>query len=458
MTSIKAGNFSNIRKSKYVSVLYWTLFYTYTFLIATNWFIYETPFVTDSFSSALLYSHIALLGSIIVGFFFLHKRNLDIPKRVLNVVVVIMILFGSIFYSVRTHLAYILILAILLGQLADCSLLTYIYEMNNSERLFGIVGCHLLVAMIAAVNCFFTRETATYYWVLFALALAAAVCCFFEKKSDEPLAIVNEPFHKKLYVPLVLASFGAFFSVCSSMCIIAKTTTTLPDARYFYYGGAVLGAIAYYLFYRFADKPATLTLSAGFASSTICIALYLAAKNNAFYFVAAVFGGAAFNFCMMNLYYILCTIIKKFGSSNMLKIAPISMNFVGILTAIAYWCVCRYLSSYALYVILIVCLAGNVVILTTSVLWEKGLSLTAKQEEYVRLDPTVTKEYAYEVVGLTEREKEVAEYLMAGLSLKEISAKLYVSENTVKTHRSNVYRKMEVSSREELVKKLSQMA
>lgn len=458
MGSIKAGNIGNIRRSKYVSVLYWMLFYTYTFLIATNWFIYEAPFVSESFSLALLYSHIALLGSIIVGFFFLRKKNLDIPKRILNVLVVLLILFGAIFVQVRTHLAYILILAILLGQLADCSLLTYIYEMNNSERLFGIVGCHLLVAVIAVVNCFFTRESTTFYWIMFALALAASVCCFFETKSDEPVAIVSEPFHKKLYVPLILASFGAFFSVCSTMCIIAEVSAALPDARYFYYGGAVLGAVVYYLLYRFADKPATLTLSAGFASSTICIALYLAAKNTAFYYVSAVFGGAAFNFCMMNLYYILCTIIKKYSNSNMLKVAPITMNFVGILTAIAYWCVCRYLSAYALYIILVVCLAGNLVILATTVLWEKGLSLTSRQEEYVRLDTTVTKAHVYEIVGLTEKEKEVAECLLEGLSLKEIAAKLYVSENTVKTHRSNVYRKMEVSSREELAKKLSQMS
>lgn len=119
MGSIKAGNIVNIRKSKYVSVLYWTLFYTYTFLIATNWFIYEAPFVAESYSRALLYSHIALLGSIIVGFIFLKKKNLDLPKQILSVIVVLLILFGAIFSKVRTDFAYIIVLAVLLGQLAD---------------------------------------------------------------------------------------------------------------------------------------------------------------------------------------------------------------------------------------------------------------------------------------------------------------------------------------------------
>ena len=106
---------------------------------------------------------------------------------------------------------------------------------------------------------------------------------------------------------------------------------------------------------------------------------------------------------------------------------------------------------------LTLCLAGNLVILATSVLWEKGLSVTARQEEYVRLDTAITKNHAYEIVGLTEKEVEVAEMLLKGLSLKEIAANMYVSLNTAKTHRASVYRKMEVSSKEELAAKLGGM-
>lgn len=456
MGSVKAGNIGNVRKSKYVSVLYWVLFYTYTFLVATRWFIYEDSFIGEEFSRAMLFSHVVLLGSIIVGFFFLKKRNLDFPKKVLSIVVVLMLLFGAIFTEVRTNLVFILILAAILGQLADCSLLTYIYEMNNAERLFGIVGCHLLVAVLSVINCFFTRETAVFSWIMFSLAALSALCCMFETKSDEPVAPIAEPFQKKLYVPLVLACFGAFFSVASVMTIIAKISLTLPSARFFFYGGAAIGAVAYYLTYRFAPKPATLTLVAGFASSGISIGLFLSAQNDAYLYVSAFFGGAAFNFCMMNLYYILCTMIKKYSNSNMLKLAPITSNFVGILIVVFVWFVTRKLDTNALYAVLVVCLAGNLVILGLSVLWDKGVAVTAKQEEYMRFDTLLTKEQAFASVGLTEKEIEVANYLLEGLPLKEIAAKMFVSENTVKTHRSNVYRKVEVSSREELVKKVSE--
>ena len=46
----KAGSFGNVRKEKYASVAYWITFYTYTFLIATRYFIYEEGYVSSAFS------------------------------------------------------------------------------------------------------------------------------------------------------------------------------------------------------------------------------------------------------------------------------------------------------------------------------------------------------------------------------------------------------------------------
>ena len=48
---------------------------------------------------------------------------------------------------------------------------------------------------------------------------------------------------------------------------------------------------------------------------------------------------------------------------------------------------------------------------------------------------------------LTRREKEVLQLLTRGLSNKEMAAKLYVSEKTVKTHVANIFGKLAVTSR-----------
>jgi DNA-binding CsgD family transcriptional regulator len=54
-------------------------------------------------------------------------------------------------------------------------------------------------------------------------------------------------------------------------------------------------------------------------------------------------------------------------------------------------------------------------------------------------------------LGISEREFEVLELLAAGRSNKEISAKLNVSPNTVKTHVANLYGKLKVRRRTEAI-------
>ncbi|MBR1746723.1 MAG: helix-turn-helix transcriptional regulator [Clostridia bacterium] len=449
----KAGTIKNVRKTKWASVLYWTVFYTYVFLVATKYFIYEDGTVGYDFSMLTMYQHVALVGSIIVGFLYLKKRDYTLLKRVLGGLAVVLLLLGALFSSVRSHIAYMICLAVLLGQLADLSLLTYIYEMNNAERLYGIVSCHLLVAAVSVFTCFYPRTSAAFYWVIFGLALVAFVACFVEKRSSAPEVSVREPFQKKLYVPLVLACVGGVSSVFSTIVIMEKMSYADPNCLYLFYGGASIGAVLYWVIYRFSPKPASVSLLAGFVCSTICIFTYFLSDGIAESFSAA-FGGVTFNLSMMNLYYILCNIIKKYDDSRMLRLAPIAANFVGGSIGVAATVMLYFAGETAYKVVLSLCLVGDVVILATAGLWEKGLSTTAKQEEYVRFDTTLTRAQAYASVGLTEKETEVADLLLEGLSLREIASRLFISENTAKTHRASVYRKMQVSSREEFVEKM----
>jgi DNA-binding CsgD family transcriptional regulator len=53
--------------------------------------------------------------------------------------------------------------------------------------------------------------------------------------------------------------------------------------------------------------------------------------------------------------------------------------------------------------------------------------------------------------GLSNREAEVAELVTKGLSNKEVANQLFVTEKTVKFHLTNIYKKMSVKSRSQLI-------
>jgi len=53
--------------------------------------------------------------------------------------------------------------------------------------------------------------------------------------------------------------------------------------------------------------------------------------------------------------------------------------------------------------------------------------------------------------GLSHREAEVAELVSKGLSNKEVASQLFVTEKTVKFHLTNIYKKMSVKSRAQLI-------
>ena len=57
--------------------------------------------------------------------------------------------------------------------------------------------------------------------------------------------------------------------------------------------------------------------------------------------------------------------------------------------------------------------------------------------------------------NLTSREQEILKHLLEGISAKEIAHKINISVKTLDTHRTNIYRKLDVHSYKELLKKYS---
>jgi len=87
-----------------------------------------------------------------------------------------------------------------------------------------------------------------------------------------------------------------------------------------------------------------------------------------------------------------------------------------------------------------------------------GLRLTRRGETVVVREVMVPAPVTFvrdqtklESLGITPRELEILELIAEGLSNKEIATRVYVSENTVKTHSSRVFDKLGARRRTQAV-------
>lgn len=86
--------------------------------------------------------------------------------------------------------------------------------------------------------------------------------------------------------------------------------------------------------------------------------------------------------------------------------------------------------------------------------WARPREVLVVKEVRVReAGPFVLNQAALAELGLTPREHEILGLIAAGLSNREIGEKLFVSENTVKTHSSRLFQKMSVGRRTQAVQR-----
>jgi ATP/maltotriose-dependent transcriptional regulator MalT len=153
--------------------------------------------------------------------------------------------------------------------------------------------------------------------------------------------------------------------------------------------------------------------------------------------------------------------LQKFEIKNLLVRKDLLIYGISLFIALILlkWLESRFIiidQSLEIYVALIAVLfTGLGIWLALQLVRPKNQNvITQIKLQHVEVPPVFTRdEKLLRESGLSKRELEVLELMAKGLSNQEISEKLFVSLNTVKTHVSNVLDKLEVRRRTQAIEK-----
>lgn len=145
--------------------------------------------------------------------------------------------------------------------------------------------------------------------------------------------------------------------------------------------------------------------------------------------------------------------LKQFFRTN--KYIFLTAAALAVLLFVLRWLELRFLIiNHAIEVY-----AGAIAVIFTGLgIWlalklTKPKTVIVEKEVYVSGQEFELNEAVLEKLGLSKRELEVLELMSAGLSNQEIANRLFVSLNTIKTHTSKLFEKLDVKRRTQAIEK-----
>ncbi|WP_141228330.1 response regulator transcription factor [Anaeromicrobium sediminis] len=131
----------------------------------------------------------------------------------------------------------------------------------------------------------------------------------------------------------------------------------------------------------------------------------------------------------------------------------ITLNILGIIESIIYY-IKAFSNSYVNLIALEYrFISFDIIKLFICIIGIKSLYSTFEKLFDKKSTDEKLKEFCIKY-SLTSRQREIIELIIDGYSNKEISSKLHIAEGTVKIHIYNIFKKTDISSRNQMLKKI----
>lgn len=450
-----------LRKSSIPYLFIWAVYYAWVIAFTTWW---TSPGASDLFSGgtrSMLHS-VNLLSSAFFVFVIHKDRYVSYAKAGALALVCSMGAF-LLFYQSPLGAVAAVAVGISLGCVNISILMPFVFHLNNTEKFYGAVGSFVLIGLhalfvgsggIAPLN--EAGETV----VSFVIMLAALSMILYFKRGDVPPDPSPKRGEERVSIPprvyLTLA-FNCIFAILgkgvgTGILDLTAARTSCPVMMWFA-AGELAGCAFYILIYRFLGRSIHLTWNIVFGClmmGLLCNAF--APQSDG---AAAAFGallGIGNTMGMVNVYYILGVIGKKYNSMRYIRL---SILFIGICGGVAGVATGNLVSASAAMAASIGFSVVSAVVILLFLILSPVLSRTYYGDEWVedaeRPEIGDGKDGLFEGYHLSKREMEICRLLLKGYTLRQISAILSIGYSTVNTHCTSLYRKLSINSRTELL-------
>ncbi len=338
-----------------------------------------------------------------------------------------------------------------LGGAVTCARCGYAFAANNAERLVGISVMTLSVAGVYALELIRLPEVLTGRILPLALLFAMCYCLLRFKEGD--LAAKQESGREDargLY--WALAFMIVYFGIDGYIYKLTGGPDGTPYGMFCL--GIALAGIAFFLSQVRLRLNVWHLWSVFFALALLMAVTAVLApaigSELPFHFL----GGLAILGWPLCLYMLACA-QRRFASYRLLKRCTVIFVVLSPLTTVSDDLFRTYMPERMPLISLIYVVTMLVLFLVTlpesyrslfSAVWISDLHMNDMKELREKVEETDR----FGGCGLTARQKEVAALLLAGKTRRQISGELGLSESTVKTHTSDLYRKLGINSRTEL--------
>ncbi len=448
---------NGLRRKNAPYLIMWVLYYAWVVAFATWWT--ASPVADSAFDTQIrdLMHIVNLLSS--AAFVFVVRKKWFINAARAGAVLIVMSMIA--FYMLPSD--SIKMLAAVTGSVAIgcvniCILIPFVFTLNNTEKLYAVVSSNVLIQLISLTN-EHSLSCLAEPIMSFALLLCALSAVLFFKKERAP--DTTEPAERpvmprRIYLSLLFNCAIAILCKGAGKGILnIAAAGSGSSVLTGYYIGGLAGCLIYILTYGFTKKAFIWLGNITFSSITVGLLFHaFTPQSPGLAIPFSVFLGIGSTIGMINMYYIIGVIGKKYDSMRYVRMSILFIGLLGGGSGIAVGNMISRAGTFEISVsVSIVSVLVMIAFMFISPIMERADYLNCWGLESNHTEVGGGRLALFKPYALSKREAEVCDLLLHGYTLRQISAILPIAYSTVNTYCTSAYRKLGINSRTELLLK-----